>query len=286
MSFNAPTLPLNVHIEAGVRLGGIESKEQVKVIFAVESGSRAWGFPSPDSDNDVRFFYVRLAAHYLGLDDPRDVIEPPIDGLWDLSGWDLKKALKLLVKGNATVAEWLSSPLIYLERGAIPFRLRDLIKRHATAEMSARHYYGLTKNCYAGEIGNRPNADRLAQAFREGHTIKGLTAVNLKKYLYAIRGAASISWIKRYGDIPPMSMPALMSHDILPDQARDLVNTILARKATMGEFGQGERIIPLDAFIEEMMAWVVERGFNKLENSPAFAAEANTLLLEAIGVPA
>lgn len=284
MSFHAPELPRELFGEANVRLGKIEAKEDVTILFAVESGSRAWGFPSPDSDNDVRFFYVRPISHYLGLETPRDVIETPIDGLWDVNGWDLRKALQLLVKGNATVAEWLSSPLIYREHGPFPYKLRDLIKRHASPAASARHYYGLTKKCFDGEIGRFPSAERVREMREAGIAIKGPIEVNLKKYLYAIRGAASINWIKRYGEIPPMTLPALMSHDIMPSDVRTEVNKLLAIKKTMGEFGMGTRIQPLDNYILEALDWVIEKGMHKLEPDAAFAAEAEQLLLNALGV--
>jgi len=284
VSFHAPELTREAFGEGNSRLGRIEAEENVTILFAVESGSRAWGFPSIDSDYDVRFFYVRPISHYLGLQDPRDVIERPIEGLWDLNGWDLRKALQLLVKGNATVAEWLSSPLIYREHGPFPYKLRDLIKRNASPDASARHYYGLTKTCYAGEMANRPTALEMAQNETAGRIIKGLTMVNYKKYFYALRGSCAISWIRKYGEVPPMTLPALLSHDVLPSDAREESSRLLAAKASMGEVGQGPRIACLDAFIEEQIAWVKENGMDKPTENAAFAAEANQLLLDALGV--
>lgn len=91
----------------------IEQEENVEVILAVESGSRAWGFESVDSDYDVRFIYIRKKEDYLKLNPPRDVIEWQLDEVLDINGWDLSKTLKLLYKSNPTVFEWLSSPIIY-----------------------------------------------------------------------------------------------------------------------------------------------------------------------------
>lgn len=284
MSFIAPTLPLDVYGEANVRLGKVEAEENVTIVYAVESGSRAWGFPSPDSDLDVRFLYVRPISHYLGLEAPKDVIERPIEEPWDLNGWDLGKALRLLVKGNATITEWLSSPLIYREHGPLPGRLRDLIKRHASPESSARHYFGLTRQCYGGEIDNRPTAEQMARNAAEGLIVKGLTQVNLKKYLYALRGALCIAWIRRYKESPPMTMPALMSHALAPEPVALQVTDLLRRKATMGEFGQGARIAVLDAFIEDQLQWVKEQGFDRLPVNEAMKGEANQLLLDAMGI--
>ena len=88
----------------------------MRILYAVESGSRAWGFPSPDSDYDVRFIYIRPAEYYLRLEKTRDVIEFPINDMLDINGWDLKKALQLLYASNPTIFEWCASPVVYLER--------------------------------------------------------------------------------------------------------------------------------------------------------------------------
>jgi len=284
MSFTAPTIPLDIYGEANIRLGQIEAREEVTILFAVESGSRAWGFPSPDSDYDVRFFYVRPLPTYLGIDDPRDVIERPIDGLWDVNGWDLRKAIKLLVKGNATVAEWLSSPLIYRESGPFAAKLRTLIKRHATPQASARHYFGLTQKCYAGEIGNRPTAVEMENYRQSGMVVKGLTNVNLKKYLYALRGSIAISWIREFNEVPPMTMPHLLSQDIIPADLRAEVDKLLRRKMSVGEIGFGERIAVMDEFIETQMAWVKSEGMDRMPLDKTFATEAEALLLNALGI--
>ena len=282
MTFIAPTLTEDVRREASKRLGQLEAKHGIKVIFAVESGSRAWGFPSPDSDYDVRGFYVRPAADYLGLTMPPDTINPGIDGLWDVELWDVGKALRLMCfKNNATVSEWLQSPLIYDENTEVPFKLRDLLKRHATPQKAAAHYYGLGNGCYQGEIKNRPTRAEI-EALPEGTQIKGFTTVNYKKYLYALRAAFCIAWIDRYLEIPPMTMPQLMSHDIMGYDVRAITQDLLKKKATMGEFEAGYRMPILDDYIEEKLAWVKSRGFDKLGPSPEFIAEANALLLEAV----
>lgn len=95
----------------------IQEREGVFIFYACESGSRAWGFPSVNSDYDVRFLYTRERHFYLSIDveDRRDVIELPIDDELDISGWDLRKALRLLRKSNPPLLEWLSSPIVYLQ---------------------------------------------------------------------------------------------------------------------------------------------------------------------------
>ena len=95
------------------KLREIEAREHVRILHCVESGSRAWGFASPDSDYDVRFVYVRQPEHYLRLDKTRDVIEWQLDDTLDINGWDLQKTLRLLHRSNPTVFEWNSSPILY-----------------------------------------------------------------------------------------------------------------------------------------------------------------------------
>lgn len=97
------------------KLQQIEKQENVRILHAVESGSRAWGFESPDSDFDVRFIYVRPRDYYLKLEQTRDVLEFPINDLLDVNGWDLQKALRLLHRSNPSVFEWFKSPIVYRE---------------------------------------------------------------------------------------------------------------------------------------------------------------------------
>ena len=97
-------------------LADVEASEDVRICLAVESGSRAWGFPSADSDYDVRFIYVRHPDSYLSIEDVRDVIERPLTDNIDLSGWDIRKALHLFRKSNPPLLEWLQSPMVYSDR--------------------------------------------------------------------------------------------------------------------------------------------------------------------------
>ena len=103
----------DIRREIDEKLHAIEEKEHVRILYAVESGSRAWGLASPDSDYDVRFLYVRPMEEYLRLDSPRDVIEWQLDEVLDINGWDLRKALVQFQKGNATLFEWAGSPIVY-----------------------------------------------------------------------------------------------------------------------------------------------------------------------------
>lgn len=122
------------------RLSGICADDGVAIPLAVESGSRAWGFPSPDSDYDCRFVFVRPPEQHLTPWPRRDVIETPLDPVFDLNGWDLGKAIKLLLKGNAVILEWLRSPIVY--RGEAWFRseLLEFAEQYASRDLIARHH--------------------------------------------------------------------------------------------------------------------------------------------------
>lgn len=128
-------------------LTGIERRENVRILYAAESGSRAWGFASPDSDYDVRFVYVRPAPYYLKLEARRDVLELPMDGVLDVNGWDLDKTLRLLHASNPTLFEWFSSPVVY-RGGEFTERFRPVMERCFRSRKGLWHYLSMAKsNC-------------------------------------------------------------------------------------------------------------------------------------------
>lgn len=139
-------------IDASIRrqvqteLNDIRRDHGVKLLMAVESGSRAWGFPSPDSDYDVRFFYLRPLEDYLALSPKRDVVELPIAADLDINGWDIRKALRLIMNHNAVASEWLDSPIRYVDDDAIVGGLRELVDRHFDPRGYALHYASLGRN--------------------------------------------------------------------------------------------------------------------------------------------
>lgn len=125
------------------RLARIEADENVAILWAIESGSRAWGFSSPDSDYDCRFIFIRTPEDYLSPWQKRDVIETPIENDLDINGWELGKAIKLLLKGNAVVIEWLMSPIVYTGDPRLREQLLTLADQYASREAVARHYLHL-----------------------------------------------------------------------------------------------------------------------------------------------
>src|SRR3989344_3225606 len=122
------------------KLREIEDKEKVRILYAVESGSRGWGFESKDSDYDIRFIFVHSLDWYLSIEDKKDVIEYPISDQLDISGWDIKKTLRLFKKSNPPLYEWLNSPIIYLEQGDFAQRLRELMPKFYSPISSMHHY--------------------------------------------------------------------------------------------------------------------------------------------------
>ena len=134
-----------INIRIISRLREIEGENTVKILYACESGSRAWGFPSSDSDYDVRFVYIRSVESYLSVQKSRDVIEYPEIGKLDISGWDLQKALLLLRKSNPPLLEWLGSPIVYLEGYSIAAQMRELAAQYYSATASVYHYLHMAR---------------------------------------------------------------------------------------------------------------------------------------------
>ena len=126
------------------KLHEIEQMEKVRILLAVESGSRAWGFASPDSDYDVRFIYIRDKEDYLRLNTMRDVIELPIDEVLDINGWDLQKTLRLLYKSNPTLFEWFSSPIVYMESDFADL-FRRVMNDYFSSKRSLYHYISMAE---------------------------------------------------------------------------------------------------------------------------------------------
>jgi predicted nucleotidyltransferase len=207
-------------IEGRLRL--IEAEHKVRIVWAVESGSRAWGFPSPDSDYDCRFVFVRPLADYLSIEQRRDVIEVPIEERLDINGWDLFKMARLLLKGNAVAIEWLTSPIIY--RGLVAFR--DEWCREADRFMDraalVRHYY---------HLGHGQFRRHMAQA----------DAVSLKKVFYVLRPAVALRWLRLHlgRNVAPMHLPTLLAQADLPEATRQEIAALIERKAVTREMGQG-----------------------------------------------
>lgn len=200
------------------RLAGIEAEHGVRVPWAIESGSRAWGFASPDSDYDCRFLYVRSRKAYADLWPARDVIETPLEGLLDVNGWDLRKAVRLAVAGNATVGEWLRSPWVYTGEEQFRDDLLDLVSQVTDPLRVRRHYLHVGRAQWA-------RAD------------DGAGTVRLKRVFYAIRPAVTLHWLDAHQGVPPMNLDALLAETAVPDAVRFEIAELRDLKSHTRELG-------------------------------------------------
>lgn len=236
----------------------IEKTEGVRILLAVESGSRAWGFPSPDSDYDVRFIYIRPQEDYLRLDPIRDVIEWSLDDILDMNGWDLQKALRLLYRSNPTLFEWFSSPIIYMET-EFADKFRCVMNHYFSSRKSLYHYISMAEGNYREYL----KRDQ----------------VRVKKYFYVLRPVLACRWILEKGTAPPMSFWKLMDAE-LPEELRQVVKELLDIKMNSPEVKEIPRLDAindfLDASIEEIKAILQSRE----EKQSADWQELNQLFMD------
>lgn len=206
-----PDIALRIEAE----LAMIEQQEKVRILLAVESGSRAWRFPSCDSDYDVRFLYVRPVTDYLTIAKRRDVIERPVDAVFDVNGWDVSKALALALCSNAVLLEWLDSPVRYRALPDWPARIQAFAQETASPRALAHHY---------ASLGQR----RLKE-------IEVSTEVKLKTLCYALRAALALQWVQTHKMPPPMALPALLAGLVVCDAVREEIDKLVVHKANTTE---------------------------------------------------
>ncbi len=225
-------IPAPIRTEILARIRRAEEEHDVRVLLAVESGSRAWGVESPNSDFDARFIYAHRHDWYLsvGLEEQRDVIEYEIVDDIDLNGWDVRKGLRLFWKSNPTFVEWLQSPIIYTEVGAFASHARSLLPEVYSVVNGVHHYRSMAKTNYRSYL----KADM----------------VPLKKYFYVLRPLLSVRWLERYGTTAPIEFGKLLhliedQHALLAD-----IQALLVRKRAAPEMGLAAPLERINAFIE------------------------------------
>ncbi|MFQ6546410.1 DNA polymerase beta superfamily protein [Aestuariibius sp. 2305UL40-4] len=189
------TMPVGPEIQADIleRLRQIEREEDARILLAVESGSRAWGFHSEDSDYDVRFIYTRPIDWHLSVRPGRDVIERPISDELDISGWDLRKTLGLILGSNAVALEWLQSPVRYREADGFSGALLEFAQHALRRKPVMWHYLRLAE-----------------RQMERAHDKEG--RLRLKKFFYALRPALALRWLRLRPEtgVVPMAMDALV----------------------------------------------------------------------------
>lgn len=221
------------HISA--TLSDVAREHGVRILYAAESGSRAWGFGSPDSDYDVRFIYAHEPAWYLGLAQRRDVIERALDDrLVDLAGWDVRKALGLLLKSNPTLYEWFVSPIVYADDGTFRNAARSIFVEHASPRALAAHYWSIARGQFHREIDGR-------------------TDVKLKKYFYVVRPLLSLLSVIETGAPPPMNIQPLVDAADIGEPLRAEIEALLQIKRVTPELGRGARIPTIDAWATDLL---------------------------------
>lgn len=237
----------------------IERERNVTVLYACESGSRAWGFASTDSDYDVRFVYVEKPEWFVQVDAPRDVIVRPLDDELDVSGWELRKTLGLLRKSNPTLLEWLDSPLVYRSETAQVAQLRELAEAFYSPPAARNHYLSMAKKNFRGYL--------------QGETVR------FKKYFYVLRPLLAVRWIDQGRGRPPMTFADLLT--TVDDRALLAeVDELLALKRNADESAYGPRRPALHGFI----AAELEREVPTLLRTSEDSRRLDRYLRETVGL--
>ncbi len=195
-------------------LVALEREHAIKILYACESGSRAWGFASPDSDFDVRFIYTRPKDDYLSLSELSDHAGLPVNERLDISGWDIRKTLTLFLKSNSVIYEWLQSPIVYREESGFTQELRDLMPSYFNLRAGGHHYLSMACNTLTQDLQGRQ--------------------VKLKRYFYALRPALACLWIIGNHSVPPMEFGKLRTI-IADDQLQQELDKLLKQKEQADE---------------------------------------------------
>ncbi|MDR0266641.1 nucleotidyltransferase domain-containing protein [Paenibacillus sp.] len=224
------------HQQILTELECIEREENVRILYACESGSRAWGFPSKDSDYDVRFLYVRSEDWYLSIFEKRDVIERPINDLLDINGWDLRKALNLFRKSNPPLLEWLQSPIIYRENHTIAEQIRRISPFTFSPKACMYHYLHMAKGNY--------------REYLQGEQVK------IKKYFYVLRPILACEWIEKHNTMPPIQFEQLLDNVVpVGSELKSVIDGLLVRKRAGDEMDYEPRINLINELLEQKIEY-------------------------------
>ena len=240
------------------KLREIEKQENIRILLAVESGSRAWGFASPDSDYDVRFIYIGQKEDYLKLEAVRDVIELPIDEMIDINGWDLQKTLRLLYKSNPTLFEWFSSPIVYMET-EFADQFRKIMANYFSNKRSLYHYISMAEGNYREYLKR--------------------DMVRAKKYFYVLRPILACRWILEKGTPPPMLFSELMDAQ-LPERLRSDVSRLLELKMNSPEIREISRIDKINEYLDSSIEGIKNIVKSMEESKVPDWQELNDLFLK------
>jgi predicted nucleotidyltransferase len=211
----------------------IAEKHGIRILYACETGSRGWGFASPDSDYDVRFIYAFPTERYLSVDEPKDTLTELFEDqgeILDFNGWELRKTLRHLRKSNATPFEWLQSPIVYQQEGDFRNELWHLAPLYFAPRATIHHYLGICHNS-------------IKTGIADDH-------INIKKYFYILRPLLAAMWAADRQTIPPMQFEPLLSQ-IEPEKELMAAIRQLWKEKEQAVEGQ---MIPLVPVIQEFIA--------------------------------
>ncbi|MBQ9788214.1 MAG: nucleotidyltransferase domain-containing protein [Lentisphaeria bacterium] len=206
----------------------LERKEDCKILFAAESGSRAWGFASPDSDYDIRVIYVKPEAWYWDISAKKsDTFAAMLPGDLDISAWELRKTLQLFSKCNPSLNEWLGSPIIYYAEEAFFAEMKRLLPLYFNPIRAGHHYLALAENSWA--------------------TLNENKEITLKKLFYALRGLFCAMWSANFRTMPPTEFNKLLIPELLVDEILQLIPELKKQKQQANE----KAVLPLPETLYE-----------------------------------
>lgn len=238
------------------KLSELEKEKNIEILFAIESGSRAWGFASPNSDYDVRFVYRHPKDWYLNLWEGKDTIEFTTEDNLDGAGWDLKKAIKLMTKSNASIIEWLFSPIVYRANDAFLKDMQTLAEHSFNPIAGFYHYHSMSKSF-------------LEKVSREN--------VSLKSFFYALRAALSAMWIVKRKTAPPVLFSELL--DLIDNNTIKEIEALIELKSQYSEAFQVKQNQRLFIFLKYTILDNDEKG-KKLINCQYNPEDFNNLFLK------
>ena len=237
----------------------VESEKNIKILLACETGSRAWGFPSPDSDYDIRFIYKHERNWYLSLNERKDTIERMFENNdFDLSGWDLKKSLHLLWKSNPPLLERIQSPIIYISDDQFLSDINNLAKSTYSKIATMHHYLSMAKKMYA--------------------ELKDKDTLKLKKLFYALRTATACKWIEEREDIPPIEFSTMLEQLGLSSQLKQEIFDLIELKSTKNEDYLHKQEPLINSFIEQCI-FQADKVANSLPASKGNIEELNSFFI-------
>ncbi len=216
----------------------LQQQHNICILYAVESGSRAWGFASVNSDWDVRYLYIERPEWYLSIDNGKDSREEILPSDIDLSGWELRKALRLFRKSNPPLLEWLRSPIVYMQQHGVAAKMQELAGAYFSPKNCLYHYLSMAAGNY--------------RAYLQTETVR------TKKYFYVLRPILACMWIEQYNTMAPMEFEMMLNQLVTGPQLLKEINHLLERKKTGEELNEEPRIPLLNEYLEERIQYFTE----------------------------